>query len=210
MEQPEGFVTEGQEHMFCKLRRSIYGLKQSPKCLNATLDTYLKKIGFLQSAGDPCVYIAAVGEMAVIGVYVDDIMVACKSDKQLKQIKGDICRRFAVKDLGKLHHFLDIGIVWDDTSGDVWIGQPVYVEKVLNKFGMQDAKPVSTPVDASVKLTKAVDGEELFDRNVYQSAVVCCTCPRALDRTFHLRLAMLLSIPLNPLNSTGLLLLLMV
>lgn len=105
MEQLEGFVTEGQEHMVCKLRHSIYGLKHSPKCWNTTLDTYLKKIGFLQSAGDRCVYIAAVGEMAVIGVgemavigvYVDDIVVACKSDEQLKQIKGDICRRFAVR-----------------------------------------------------------------------------------------------------------------
>ena len=48
---------------------------------------HLKEIGFLQLVGDPCVYIAAWGVMVVIGVYVDDIVVACKSDEQLKQIK---------------------------------------------------------------------------------------------------------------------------
>ena len=111
--------------------------------------------------------------MAVIGVYVDDIVVACKSADRLKQVKQDICRRFAVKDLGKLSHFLGIRIVQDESSGDIWVGQPVYVEKILNLFGMQDAKAVATPVDTSVKLTKAGDDEEAFDQNLYQSAVVC-------------------------------------
>ena len=100
MEQLESFVAEGQERLVCKLKRSIYGLKQSPRCWNATLDAYLKTIGFLQSTSDPCVYISAFGEMAVIGVNVDDFVVACKSADRLKQVKQDICRRFVVKGLG--------------------------------------------------------------------------------------------------------------
>ena len=89
---------------------------------------------------------------------MDDIVVACRSDHTLQQIKQDICRKFAVKDLGKLHHFLGMKVVQDDATGDVWVGQPVYVDKVLKKFGMQEAKAVSTPVDTSAKLTRA-DGE---------------------------------------------------
>jgi len=65
----------------CRFRHSIYGLKQSPRCWNETLDTYLKEVGFLQSVGGPCVYIAAFDEMAVIGVHMDDIVAACKSDE---------------------------------------------------------------------------------------------------------------------------------
>ena len=102
MRQPKGFIADGQEHLVCKLKRSIYGLKQSPRCWNYTLDNYLKKIGFLQSVNDPCIYIAAVDEMAVMGVYVDNIVIACKSDMRLKQIKQDLCKKFNVKDLGKL------------------------------------------------------------------------------------------------------------
>ena len=170
MEQPDRFIAEGQEKLVCKLRPSIFGLKQSPRCWNTTLNAYMKKIGFLQSTGDPCVYIAALREMAVVGVYVDDIVMACKSGERLKQIKSCLCRRFSVKDLGKLHHFFGIRVLQDDI---IWIGHPVYVDNLLKKLGMQDAKSVSTPVDTSIKLTKAVDGEEMFDKNIYQSAVGC-------------------------------------
>ncbi len=75
-----------------------------------------------------------------------------------------------MKDIGKMHHFLGIRIVQNDSSGDIWIGQPVYVNKLLMTFKMENAKSVSMPVDTSVKLTKA-DSDERFDRNVYQSMV---------------------------------------
>ena len=42
MRQPEGFIAEGQEHLVCRLKRSIYGLKQSPRLWNATIDGFLK------------------------------------------------------------------------------------------------------------------------------------------------------------------------
>ena len=119
MKQPEGFVTKGREHLVCRLKRSLYGLKQSSRCWYATLDQYLKELGVLQSDSDPCVYIAAVDEMAIVGIYVDDIVIACGSEEQLKKFKSSICKRFNVKDLGKLHHFLGMKIVQDDVSGDI-------------------------------------------------------------------------------------------
>jgi len=98
MRQPEGFVAKGREQLVCRLKRSIYGLKQSSRCWNSTIDGYLKQLGFLQSNSDPCVYIAALGEMAVIGVYVDDIVVACKSEKRMEEVKRALYRKFEVKD----------------------------------------------------------------------------------------------------------------
>ena len=73
MQQPEGFVVEGRECLVCRSKHSIYGLKQSLRCWNSTIDGYLKKLGFLQLVSDPCIYIAAVGELAVVGVYVNGI-----------------------------------------------------------------------------------------------------------------------------------------
>ena len=61
MRQPEGFVPKGQEDLVCKLKRSIYGLKQSPRCWNFALDSHLKKMGFEQTKGDPCLYMASEG-----------------------------------------------------------------------------------------------------------------------------------------------------
>ena len=94
-------------------------------------------------------------------------MQECAADEGVKAI----CERFDMKDLGKLHHFLGMWVVQDDESGDVWIGQPTYVEKVLEKYSMQDAIAVSTPVDVSAKLVQAGEDDELFDQGLYQSAV---------------------------------------
>ena len=70
MKQPQGFFNEGEEHLVCKLKKSIYGLKQSSRCWNTVLDSYLKEIGFTQSTSDPCIYMDARGDTFYIGVYV--------------------------------------------------------------------------------------------------------------------------------------------
>ena len=55
MKQPEAFETEGPEHLVCRLKRSIYGLKQSSRCWNSVLDKRLKKMGFVHTDSDPCI-----------------------------------------------------------------------------------------------------------------------------------------------------------
>ena len=53
MSQPKGFVEKGKESFVCCLRRSIYGLKQSPRCWNTALDSHMKNMKFVQTNGDP-------------------------------------------------------------------------------------------------------------------------------------------------------------
>ena len=57
MRQPVRYVVPGKEHMVCKLKKSLYRLKQAPRSWNKTLHDYMKWIGFSQSTFDPCVYI---------------------------------------------------------------------------------------------------------------------------------------------------------
>lgn len=171
MKQPKGFLTQGQEHLVCKLKKSIYGLKQSPRCWNSALDSQLKKMGFVQTDSDPCIYRSSGEDMCIIGVYVDDIVLAGKSEKQLEETKQILAKRFDIKDMGKLHYFLGMKIVQNDQTGEVWVGQPAYTESLLQKFGMENAKPVNTPVDTSTKLVKATEDEDSVDQQLYQSAV---------------------------------------
>ena len=89
MEQPEGFVVPGKEHLVCRLKRSIYGLKQSPRCWNTVLDCHLKKMGFVQTTTDPCVYRASGGEPIYLGVYVDDIILATRNSKKMADVKRE-------------------------------------------------------------------------------------------------------------------------
>ena len=171
MKQPEGFAAEGQEDLVCKLKRSIYGLKQSPRCWNSALDHKLKQMGFVQAKGDPCLYMASEGEMFIIAVYVDDIVLAGKGDQRMAEVKQALAHQFQVKDMGELHYFLGVKVVRDKESGDVWIGQPAYATSVLQKYGMENVKAVNTPVDTSTKLMKAKEDEECVDQQRYQSAV---------------------------------------
>ena len=170
MKQPEGFATKGKEHLVCKLKKSIYGLKQSPRCWNVALDDHLCDIGFTQSASDPCIYTSEGGSV-LLAVYVDDILLAAKSEQRMSDVKQAISNRFAVKDMGELKYFLGVAVDQETNPDCIWIGQPAYTQRVLDKFGMDQAKPVSTPVDASAKLVKTGEDEETIDQLKYQSAV---------------------------------------
>ena len=99
MEQPEDFVVKNKEDLVCKLKRSIYGLKQSPRCWNSTLNCHLKEMGFVQSTAEPCLYTSSKKEMFHIAVYVDDIVLACKSIERIAEVKKALTKQFEVKDL---------------------------------------------------------------------------------------------------------------
>ena len=130
MHQPNDYVCKGKEKCVCKLNKSNYGLKQSPRCWNLILNTYLKKLKFVQTASDLCIYYRKTGgDIMYIGVYIDDIILAGKTVKQLEEIKTDLSREFDIKDLGKLGYFLGMKMVQNEESQSIWIGQPAYAEK---------------------------------------------------------------------------------
>jgi len=60
MKQPEGFIKKGQEHLVCRLLKSLYGLKQSPRQWNKRFDSFVTSHGFKRSVFDPCVYLKKV------------------------------------------------------------------------------------------------------------------------------------------------------
>ena len=88
MKQREAFEIQGKDHLVSRVKKSIYGLKQSPHCWNAALDAQLKKMGLNQSKYDPCIYYKNTGgEMLYIGVYVNDIILAGKMEGKLTEVK---------------------------------------------------------------------------------------------------------------------------
>ena len=57
MEQPDRYAVPGKENHVCKLKKSLYRLKQSPRCWNTVLQEHMRKTGFQQSPAGPCVYV---------------------------------------------------------------------------------------------------------------------------------------------------------
>ena len=173
MKQPVGFAADGKEHLVCRLKRSLYGLKQSSRCWNQVLDSQLKKMGFQQSPSDPCIYTSHRDGLFVLAVYVDDILLAARSQKRIDQVKSDLAKCFQLKDMGELHYFLGVSIKQNSKTGITWIGQPGYTENVLKNFGMEHCKPANTPIAAGTRLLKATEQSEKVDATLYKSAVGC-------------------------------------
>ena len=122
MSQPKGFEVEGKEDMVCHLHRSLYGLKQSPRCWNKELSCHLVKTGFQQSIADPCVFFQwKNGKLNVVSIYVDNLILVVDLLEDLQKTKAELSARFKMKELGQLRYCL--GIVCDVSDGKICINQ---------------------------------------------------------------------------------------
>ena len=109
MKQPPGYVQSGKEELVCRLRKSIYGLKQSPRCWNEKLCSHLKSLGFKESGADSCVFIqSGKKDLKIIAVYVDDLILIAKSLGEIQQMKDSLSKSFKMKYMGQLHYCLGI------------------------------------------------------------------------------------------------------
>ena len=168
MSQPEGCIVKGKENMVWRLKRSIYGLKQSPRCWNTSIDSELQKIGFIKSKADPCIYVSSEGDQIILAIYVDDIVLAAKSLDVINSIKCKLSNLYELKDLGELKSFLGIEI--DQSANGIWVGQSKFCNDLLKAYNMENCKQIDTPVDISIKMIKN-DCNEMFDKTIYQSCV---------------------------------------
>ena len=171
MAQPDGYINQGEENMVCKLKKSLYGLKQAPRCWNKALQEHLEKTGFKQSDADPCVFVKNGDTLAVIAVYVDDLILITENDKTMEDVKMSLASQFKMKDMGKLHYCLGVSIVQDEKGRCLCLQQKQYILNMLEKFGMANAKPVATPMDINVKLEKDDGVSKPVDAVKYQSMV---------------------------------------
>ena len=176
MQQPEGYENKEKPHMVCKLKKSIYGLKQSARCWNITLDHYLKESGFVQNPADPCVYCKTENKngkkcLVIIAVYVDDTILAANDVELLQAEKNELSKRFEMEDLGEIHYCLGMTIKRDRNAKVMMIHQKSYLEAVLKKFGMQHCKPISTPMNPNAKFEKLTDDDKTVNKGEYQAMI---------------------------------------
>ena len=171
MQQPEGYVKPGEEHLACKLERSLYGLKQSSRCWNKAFKESVEKLGFTQASADPCVFIRKADTLTIIAIHVDDLMILAENIFEMQRLKGSLKVQFKMKDMGELHYYVGVCIVQDKERKQFYLHQGQYIEKMLKKFGQTEAKPVSTPADLNVKLQKEDGVSRPVDTVTYQSIV---------------------------------------
>ncbi|KAE8691239.1 hypothetical protein F3Y22_tig00110890pilonHSYRG00161 [Hibiscus syriacus] len=155
MRQPEGFTQPGNEHLVCRLKKSLYGLKQSPRQWYKRFDSYMIKIGYNRCEYDCCVYVKSLddGSFIFLLLYVDDMLIAAKNMDDVIGLKTLLSQEFDMKDLGAAKKILGMEICRDRDSRKLRLSQRGYVEKILERFAMSSAKPVSTPLANHFKLS---------------------------------------------------------
>jgi hypothetical protein len=154
-----------------------------PQASGARLEPEDPRIPY-RSGADPCLYVD-VKQSLYITIWVDDLLIVGKDERDITNVKGKLASEFEMKDLGRLEYFLGMRISRE--NGNISIDQNGYIRQILERFRMEDAKPVSTPIAAGSHLVKGdPDGEKPVTKaeiNQYQAMVgslmyaMLCTRP---------------------------------
>ncbi|KAM2628105.1 hypothetical protein TB2_001483 [Malus domestica] len=154
--QPDGYIVKGNENLFCKLKKSLYGLKQSPRQWYLRFDKFMRGQNYSRSQYDHYVYFKKLqdGSFIYLLIYVDDMLIASKNVEEIEKLKKQMKNEFEMKDLGEAKKILGMEITRDRAKGLVSLNQRQYLEKLIRKFGVHDStKPVNTPLTPHFKLS---------------------------------------------------------
>jgi hypothetical protein len=136
MELPPGCkIPEAYDKSVCKLKKSLYGLKQSPRAWFGRFTKSMKEFGYCQSNADHTLFIKKQqGKITALIVYVDDMVVTGNDDEERKALQSYLSKEFEMKDLGPLKYFL--GIEVSRSSKGIFLSQRKYTLDLLEETGM--------------------------------------------------------------------------
>jgi hypothetical protein len=187
MEQPEGYTAPGKEDWICRLLKALYGLKQGGCQWYKKICAVLTSLGFTQSRADPCVFILIRNNLiCILGLYVDDKAIIGNNLEFIEHVKDRLKCEFDMKDLGEAEYILGVQIKRDHTQGTLSLSQRQYLLDVLSRFNMADCNPVSTPIEAGLKLQHASPGDPRTDAPYQQvlGSLMYAACGTRPDLSF--------------------------
>ncbi|WVY97343.1 hypothetical protein V8G54_029494 [Vigna mungo] len=155
MHQPEGFLEERKRNMVCRLKKSLYGLKQAPRQWYKKFESFMHKEGFQKCNADHCCFFKKYkSSYIILLLYVDDMLVAGLDMDEIRSLKQQLSKEFDMKDLGPAKRILGMQITRDKQKCILQLSQVEYINRVLQRFNMRDAKAVSTPLASHFRLSK--------------------------------------------------------
>lgn len=149
MQQPEGFICPGNENKVYRLRKAVYGLKQASRSWYQKVKDVLLTLGYRQCKQEDCIFTKRSGESIVfIALYVDDFFVFYNDKRLADTLKSSLLKVFKLKDLGPVRNMLGIKVERDATT--IKLSQENRIDKLLDRFGMTDCKPVKSPMITNI------------------------------------------------------------
>lgn len=168
IEQLEGFRLRDDPNIVYKLKKVLYGLKQAPRAWYGRLDKYLTDQGFQNGSVDNNLYFKTNScKTLIVIAYVDD-MIFGGNEGMCRRFANEMHNEIEMSMIGELNFFLGLQINQSDRG--IFISQSKYIKELLKKFGLENSKPVCTPMTTRCKLTKE-DKSPKVDASQYRSTI---------------------------------------
>lgn len=156
MEEPHGYGKSNGTKV-CRLEKAIYGLKQASRSWNFKFTDVMKNFGMKPTHSDPCVFVNE-SRSLILALYVDDGLIIWSHKQEKDALISLLESKFEITTSDGTN-YAGMEIKYDKDS--VFIHQQNYCRKVIERFGMNDCSPVSTPAESHVKLSKPEEESDL-------------------------------------------------
>ena len=169
MQTPEGFKDRFGSDSVLKLNRALYGLKQAGHQWHRKLDSVLSSMQFKLVRCDNSIWVYKRDSVHIIvPVYVDDMTVACRKQEEYDLLVQDLKRHFKLKELGPISSLLGVAVQRDRSKRQLTLSQRQFTQDILERFGLANVHPVSTPLDPGMRLSKEQAPKDDEERSFMQ------------------------------------------
>ncbi|GJV30329.1 retrovirus-related pol polyprotein from transposon TNT 1-94 [Tanacetum coccineum] len=167
--QPPGFIDfEKLNHVY-KLKKALYGLKQAPKAWYDRLKAFLIKHEYKMRMVDNTLFTKKKSSnLIIVQIYVDDIIFGSTCQDMCDDFAKIMHDEFEMSMMGELNFFLGLQI--KQMEDGIFFNQSKYIKEMLKKFGLEDSKPMKTPMSSDTKLTKDEECESV-DSTKYRGMI---------------------------------------
>ena len=155
MQQSKWFDVKGKDNLVCKLKKSLYRLKQAPRKWYKKFGSFMMSHGYNRTTYDHCVFIRKFfdDDFVIYLLYVDDMLIIGHDSSKIDRLKRELSKYFAMKDLGSVKQILGMKICYDRKNRKLWLSQEIYIEKVLKRLNRSKAKKICSPHLDHLKLS---------------------------------------------------------
>jgi hypothetical protein len=157
VEQPSSFEDEKKPNHIYKLKKALYGLKQAPRAWYERLMDFLLSKGFIMGKVDTTLFTKKIGkDLFVLQIHVDDIIFGSTNQDYCEEFGKMMANKFEMSMIRDLSYFLGLQI--KQFKNGTFVSQSKYIKDMLKKFGMKDAKAISTPMGTNGNLDSDASG----------------------------------------------------
>ena len=157
------YLRQIRKGLFCRLLKSLYGLKQSGKLWNQNVIVFYKSIGFTQLNSDPNILIRNLEvETSIVSMYVDDFLLASNTMAILETLKKSLSKEYDTKDLREAKTIIGWQIGRDHASRTMKIDQSAFIWDLVIEERLTECNPNVILIKAAfaIEMTEPKDYEE--------------------------------------------------